>query len=109
MSEPLPAPTHRPIDSASGLLLVLFATLGGYGVLGILALVMLMQPAWEFSLQDVAFWAVAVAIPMAQSACRRKGYEGGGPPGSRASPRGIAMHFGFAVVLWAVARSFHFG
>jgi hypothetical protein len=111
MTEPLPAPAPRPdtrpVDSARGCLLVLFSTIGGYGILAILALVMLRQPAWQLSLLDAAYLAVTVGMLLAQNACRKQGYESAGPSGSARPGLGLAAHLAVAALLWAPARAFH--
>lgn len=100
-------PTHRPATQSMGsCLLLLFATLGGYGLLTILALVIVRQPTWQLSLLDAAYWGVALLIPFAQVvALPTTGKE----PGKASAPRSplvqLAVLALIAGVVWATAHS----
>ena len=72
----------------------------------ILALLMLRQPRWHFSFIDVAFWSVALIIPVAQRAYHRMGFVADLPTLSRA---GLVRHLAISLGLWALVRSLYLG
>jgi hypothetical protein len=109
MTESLPGSPQRSADTIGGCLLMLWGSIGGYGTLGALAVIMLRQDAWALSFLDVLYLVVAVTIPIAQRICRTSAHQEPGPPPSALPKRHLAIHFGVTALLWAAARSFDIG
>lgn len=95
-----------PVSTARGCLLMLFAPIGGYALLGILAVFMLREPSWQLSLADIAFWIVALLIPLAQ---REYGKMGFAADLATLTKHGLVAHVAAAIALWALARSIYIG
>jgi len=94
-----------PIDTLSGLFLVLFAKALGYFVLGLCAFILLRRQPWSFSAADAVFWVCAAAIPYARQQAANK-YEGVAAPEARIQLRKrMLVHLGAAAVIWVAAHS----
>ncbi len=105
-----PNPDHQsepPIDSLSGLLLIMFGKALGYVLLLVFALVIVRRPPWQFSLADVLFWSCAAAIPLARHYVSRR-YDAQ-VLGRAPIPlvQRIGTHLGAAAVLWILGQSVH--
>lgn len=95
-----------------GCLVQLFWSIGGCGLLTAIAVLILRQPPWTFSLRDVLFFGVVGAM-IAARAFDVRSFGGRTADGDAATTRDVQR---FALVLvvsaalvWAAAQSFHFG
>jgi|JI10StandDraft_1071094.scaffolds.fasta_scaffold87670_2 hypothetical protein len=102
MSSPGSGPSQSPeaITSVGGCLLNIFAEFVGVMLLAVLAVFILLRPAWQLSWLDVVYGVVAVGVPLARNAAAR-----GNPNGAPAKV--LATWLGVAAVAWFAANMVH--
>ena len=102
MTSPGSGPSQSPegITSVGGCLLNIFAEFVGVMLLAVLALFMLLRPAWQLSWIDGLYGIVAIGIPIARNAAA---------PGQEKPIRakGFAIWLAVAAVAWTVANMIH--
>ena len=95
---PRPAP---PITSCSEFLLVIYRSLGAFGVGFICIILLLRRPPWDLSIVDVVFWANLIALLVLQG--RAASVAGTTHEWKRVRVQLVAV----ALLLWAGAQSVH--
>src|SRR5262245_43349191 len=103
MADPNPPgpPPDPPITSFSEFLLMVFRSLGAFGVMGICIILLLRRPAWDLSLVDVVYWVNLTALFVLQGRAARAAGT------TREWARTRLQLVAVALLLWAGAQSVH--
>ena len=101
MADPNPPgpPPAPPITSGTEFLLIIFRSLGAYGVMFICIILLLRRPAWDLSGVDAVYWVNLIALLVLQG--RAATAAGTTREWARARLQLVAV----AVMLWAGAQS----
>lgn len=95
-----PSQSPEAITSVGGCLLNLFAEFVGVMLLAVLAVFILLRPAWQLSWIDALYGAVAIGLPLARNTLARDKQNA-------APAKVFALSLGVAAVAWFAANMFH--